>query len=191
MRNILWMIGGMALLLSACQSAVLVSADQINRSNKNDFETFAFAEVEKRVKVNRVDTEKTRAVLQQAVVKEMEDAGYVYSENEPDLLLDLRINYIRTDRNRSRYNNGPYNYGPYSRTFYGRYNYYDLRDERFVTESNIIASIDLLFASSIQERKLWKGVAETRLTGKIDKRIERLEMAIQKLIVGFETGEEK
>ncbi|MDW3649219.1 MAG: DUF4136 domain-containing protein [Bacteroidia bacterium] len=191
MRNILWMVCGMALLLGACKSVVLVSADQINRSNKNDFETFAFAEIEKKVKVNRVDTEKTRAVLEQAVVKEMEDAGYVYSAEDPDLLLDLRINYIRTDRNRSRYNNGPYNNGPYSRTFYGRYNYYDLRQERFVTESNIIASIDLLFASSIQERKLWKGVAETRLIGKIDKRIERLEMAIQKLIVGFETGEEK
>lgn len=187
MKNILGIILFLSLLAGGCQSARLVSAEKLSRSSNNNLETFAFAELEKRVKINRVDTEKTRAVLEQAVINKMEEAGYSYSEENPDLLLDLRLNYIKSGRSQNRSNY----YSPYPRYYYGSYAYGDLQRERFATEANIIASIDILFADRNAEKKLWKGTSEAKLVGRLDKRIARLELAIEKLVIGFEGGEEK
>ncbi|MEM6804468.1 MAG: DUF4136 domain-containing protein [Bacteroidota bacterium] len=187
MKYIIGIILLISLCLGGCQSARLVSAENLSRSNTNDLETFAFAKLEKRVKVNRVDTEKTRAVLEQAVINKMEEAGYAYSEENPDLLLDLQLNYIKSSRNQARSNY----YSPYPRYYYGRYAYGDLQGERFAREANIIASIEILFAANDADKKLWKGTSETKLVGRLDKRIERLEMAIERLVAAFEVGEEK
>lgn len=192
MKNILSIILGISLLLFGCESTRLVSAERLSKKSGTDFNTFGFADISKKVKVNRVDTEKTRAFLATAIIEIMKEKGYEFSDTDPDLLVDMELNYIK---NRSQSSSSNNNYSPYysrtNRYYGGRYNYRDFQDERFARESNVTARIELLFADSSADTKLWKGAVETRFVGKIDKRILRLEEAIEKLILGFEERTEK
>jgi len=184
------LIAAISLSLVACEGTRLVSAKRFSKNTNTEFKTFGFDEITKKVKVNRSDTEKTRAFLQTAIIQRMEEKGYTYSESNPDLLIDMELNYYKIQNNDRNYTH----YSPYvgrTRYYYGRYNYRDFENERFAREENITASIELLFAEAEDKKQLWQGAVETKFTGKIKKRIVRLEDAIDKLILAFEEGTEK
>ena len=160
--RILLMALGAALLLSACESTPRTRSDYDPTADFSAYRTFGFASKQPGNQDGQYTSLITRH-LETTSRAEMEKRGYVYSDNNPDLLLDFQLltqDKVRVDT---------YGGSPYWRSRYGAWGGYDV-DVRQYTEGTLL--VDVIDAA--RKQVVWQGVAQGTVTEaklkKIDER---------------------
>lgn len=169
--------------ISACQPVKIVSTERYGPIDYSTLGTFGFGELSKKVKVSRANSQKTEAFIQRLLIEKMEERGYVYTESEPDLIIDMEVFLI--DQDRSQPQDQVYGYG--RRWPYGGYRWNEppLQDD-MPDRGNFNASISLTMGKSADMTGLWKGTAEAQLSRNQRKGAERLQAAMDQLLDRFE-----
>ena len=187
-RMSLYVIIGATLSFWSCSPVKLVSERKMMRPDPSKYETFAFGQLEKRVKVNHTNSKKTEVYLMEQIKEEMEQRGYVYVEENPDFYVDMELLLRNIKRQNDPY---PSNYGGWGwgwrRRYYSptdRYGYYNDIQQGSYSE----AKINLLVGKPTEERRMYEGAVRTRLSPNPRKGSQRLDMAIDRLIASFLGG---
>ena len=172
-----------ALAIGACSPVKMVSERKLKRPSQSTYETFSFGLLEKRVKVNHANSKKTEIYLQEEIKRELEDRGYIYVDENPDFVLDMEL-LLRNVKQRN--DSGPYPMGGFGfrRRFYSpvdRFGYYDDIQNGSFTE----AKINLLVAGVEEKAKLYEGSVRARLSPNPRKGTQRLQAAIDRLLISF------
>ena len=139
--------------LTACKPVRLVSVNRLAHADAEQFETFAFAKLDKRVEINRADGDKIKEIL-----REMGHRGYSYLESSPDLLIDLDVTIQQTQQTRqTNFNEAPGYIGQRR---------YAWRSEEVPVNSTTTAFIHLTMARAEGQKKVWQGTAKSTLSRK-------------------------
>jgi hypothetical protein len=153
---------GFAVLLSACESTPRTRSDYDPAADFSAYKTFGFA-ADQPGNTGERYTSLIMQHLRATSRVEMEKRGYVYTDDNPDLLLDFQLltqEKVRVDS---------WGGSPYWRGRYGAWGGYDV-DVRQYTEGTLL--VDLVDAR--RKQVVWQGVAQGTVTEaklkKIDER---------------------
>jgi hypothetical protein len=146
-RAVAWCL---VLVASACATGPTVRVDMDPATDLRSFKTFAFLEPVSTDSSSYTSLVSTR--LKQSTRAQLERLGYVYAEDEPDLLVNFFLKVV--DRQQVRSSSSGY-YGYRSRQYgtWSSYPYVETYDYREGT-----LSIDLVDAK--RKQLVWQGVAE-------------------------------
>ena len=169
----------------SCQPVKILQDERSGRVSPRSLETFAFATLEKRVKVNHANSSKTEDFLFEELRNTLEEQGYIYEEENPDFLVDMELllRNIKQSNTNNNFFSGPFGY---RRTYYyggpyDRYGFYDDIRQNSYSE----AKIRILVAHGPENRRVYEGAARTRLGSNAKKGVTRLEMTLDKLVGNF------
>lgn len=165
-------------LLAACASGPSIQTETNPTVNLSSYKSFAFFSPLATDKAGYETTLTTR--LKRATRSNLEAKGYVFSEADPDLLVNFYVNIEAKQEIRS-YNTAPVGYGYYGYR-YGLYGGWGT-EVHTVNYKEGTLTIDLVDA----DRKLlaWQGQAEGRVTRKAD---ENPDAAIGSVVAEIMTG---
>ena len=167
------------IILSACSPVTMVFTEPVPTQKVKTYQTFAFAEINKRPAVNRVNSESVKEFVEQAVTRELEQKGLKRVDENPDLLVDLYTslrNFDREETSQTYYNRRGY-------FSYYRYGYYGTgRQSRLETEPNMSVVVNLTFGDADDKIKIGSGEIEANLTRNAEKSAQRLDQAVEKLV---------
>ncbi len=163
-------------LLSSCSSVAVLHHDKSPATDFSQYKTFGFYKVD----VKNETLLRTRSegldLLKSNIRREMEQRGYVYDENNPDLRINLGI--IMEDEVQTRetdIRDAP--------VYMGTRNYYWQSEEVVVREwQKGTVVVDMV---NPDDELIWEGIVSGALVsnpGKMDKRIDE---AVQKLFKKF------
>jgi len=159
-RNTTWI--ATALLLAACATTTGpdIRVDFDRSADLGSFSTYGFPE---EVGTDRAgySTLVTR-YFKDAVDREMQSRGFVYDEDDPDLLVNFFSNVREvTDVRRSPSASFGYGYYGYRYGLYGAWPYYD--DSIDVVRYKV-GTLNLDIVDGERMQLIWEGVAEGRIT---------------------------
>lgn len=146
------------LMVVACATAPIVSADYDRSADFTTYRTFAF--------VDELGTDTSgyaslvTQTLKAATQREMEARGYRYAETDADLLVNFNARLAQETRVTQTPAPTPMYYG-YRRGFYGGWGSYDTRVDQYVEGT---LNIDLVDARRMQ--LVWEGIAVGCVTAK-------------------------
>lgn len=159
-----------SLLLAACESMPRTRSDYDPTADFSAYKTFGFVSAQ----ADHQDAQYTSLItrhLQSTSRVEMEKRGYVYTDDNPDLLVDFQI--IAQDKIRVN----TYGGSPYWRNRYGAWGGYDV-DVRQYTEGTLLVDV----VDPKKRQVVWQGVAQGTITEaklqKIDERAPKVMAAI-------------
>lgn len=178
--------------VSACSPVKIVSSQRFNQPGDRSNKTYAFAKLSNQAEVKRANSDQIKAFIQDGIVREMQRRDYELTDNveEADILIDLQLNIRdlagRNDETRyNRYSRG--RYGRYSSPYGYGYGYpYGPNDSQLDTRSSMEATVTILIAEAQPQKKLWRGVAMSKLAQKSEKSAMRLNMVVEQLMGEFE-----
>ena len=188
MKKISILIWGIVIAISflyACSPVKIVSTKNLGPRDLRNAQTFVFQDFTKEVQINRPGGEQTKEYVKKLIVEAMESKGYTLSEDEGDILVDLDLFLQSLSKEQtSGYNNfvggRRFNYYAYNRLGTDPYfNDASRADVRGYTQ----AVITITLAQTDKSVGFWEGVAEANLSGSGKKRLNRLQTAINELII--------
>lgn len=169
-----------AWILSSCTPVRVTYTSNQTRQNLNTYKTFAFAELERHVKVNRANSESVREYVRHAVINELKTRGVeMVAENEnPDLLVDLQtnlVNYQREESSQTRYSS--------RRSYYYNYGFgYAPGSGRLETSEDMEVLISFILANGNDKQKLREVRVKAGMSRNGEKSAGRLDEAVDLLI---------
>ena len=170
----------------SCQPVKILQDKRSGRVSPRSLETFAFATLEKRVKVNHANSSKTEDFLFEELRSTLEEQGYIYDEENPDFLVDMELLLRNIKQSNTNNNFYPTPFGVRRNWYYyggfnDRYGFYDDIQQNSYSE----AKIRILVAQGPENQRVYEGSARTRLSSKPKKGVARLEMTVDKLVENF------
>lgn len=163
------------LTLAACSSGPQVRSDSVRDTNFSNYKTFGFVEqlATDKAGYTTIVTQNFKA----AISKEMNKAGYQYSEQNPDLLVNFNSNIQHRTEVRSTptasFNYGYYNYRR------GIYAGFPLYTTEVDTINYKVGTVNIDVIDAKQKQLIWEGIAEGTLK-KSD--LQRPQQAINKVV---------
>jgi hypothetical protein len=167
-------------LLAACASGPTIQTETNPSVNLSSYRSFAFFSPLATDKAGYETTLTTR--LKNAARRNLEAKGYVYSEADPDLLVNFFVN-IEAKQEIRTYNTAPVGYGYYGYR-YGYYGAWGGTEIQTVNYKEGTLTIDLVDA----DRKLlaWQGQAEGRVSRSADKEPgARVDPVVDEIMAGL------
>lgn len=169
----------MLFVMMASCSSVRVASDYDQNANFNQYKTFAFYKTGiDKVEISDLDK---RRILR-AIEAELMAKGFTKSEN-PDLLVSL---FTKSREKVNVYNNGfgPYGYGwGWSPYYWNNYN------TSVSTSTEGTLYIDLIDAN--KKELVWQGMGTGYITQKMEKKDERIQEFVSKIMEKYPPGMEK
>ncbi|MGI5308400.1 DUF4136 domain-containing protein [Rheinheimera sp. WS51] len=147
------------LSLAACSSGPQVRSDSVSNTNFTSYKTFGFIEqlATDKAGYTTIVTQNFKA----AISKEMALAGYEYSEQNPDLLVNFNSNIENRTEVRSM---------PSASISYGYYNYrrgiyagFPLYTTEVDTVNYKVGTVNIDIVDAAKKQLIWEGVAEGTL----------------------------
>lgn len=161
--------------LAACSSGPQVRSDSVSNTNFRGYQTFGFVEqlATDKAGYTTIVTQNFKA----AISTEMNRAGYQYSEQNPDLLVNFNSNI----ENRTEVRSTPsasfgYGYYHYRRGIYAGFPLYTTEVD---TVNYKVGTVNIDIIDAQQKQLIWEGVAEGTLK-KAD--LHRPQQAINKVV---------
>jgi hypothetical protein len=161
--------------LAACSSGPQVRSDSVSNTNFRGYQTYGFVEqlATDKAGYTTIVTQNFKA----AISNEMNRAGYQYSEQNPDLLVNFNSNI----ENRTEVRSTPsasfgYGYYNYRRGIYAGFPLYTTEVD---TVNYKVGTVNIDIIDAQQKQLIWEGVAEGTLK-KAD--LRRPQQAINKVV---------
>ena len=168
-----------AILLSSCNS-VKVASDYDREANFNNYGTYAFFKpgIDK---AEISDLDKKRIL--RAIETEMNKKGFTKSD-DPDLLVSI---FTKTTENINIYNNNPYPYWGYGWGWNPWYWGSGFNTVNSTSEGTLY--IDLI--DSEGKELVWQGMGTAALAREVNKKQERINEIVAKIMEKYPPGSEK
>lgn len=173
------------LLLAACASGPKIRVDADPRADLGSYRTFAFFEPAA-TDVTAKYTTLVSSRLRQATRTQLERLGFIYSEKEPDLLVNFTFRVVEKRDTLMSGGFGYYNFGYYPdyRGHYGSYPATSVYDYREGT-----LTIDLADVS--RNQMIWQGIAEGEIDEDSSFESPALDSTVAKIFSNFPNAPKK